>query len=72
MRLGAAVFYLRKMEFKSQQTLADELGLNKNTVRNIEEGRGCNAETFARLMAWLVLSEPHDAILRNPPTLKDR
>lgn len=52
-RIGARVAETRKLRGKTQQQLADVVGLGRTSIVNIEAGRGLSVETLVALAAAL-------------------
>lgn len=61
--LGARVKTNRLMNNISQEKLAEETGLGKITIQNIESGKGSKLETFIRLLRYFGDLDKLDKIL---------
>lgn len=51
--IGARVFIWRRRRGFTVGALADRAGLHKNTVKHLENGKGCSAVSLAKIAAAL-------------------
>lgn len=53
MRLGVVLRKYRIMEERTLRELGKEIGISAAAVLRIEQGRGCDAATFMKVLIWL-------------------
>lgn len=58
MRLGTIMRKWRIVEEHSLRDIAQIIGCSASTLMRFENGEGCDAATFAKILRWLMEQEP--------------
>lgn len=57
MRLGVVIRKFRVMSEKPLRDTAKEIGIGAATLMRLEQGRGVDGDTLAKVLAWLFATE---------------